>query len=241
LGMAPPSWLLAPLLLGASAVGVLACEGGCATGQDRVIAGRVAYCQEFLQMLGAPAAMVSLTPALHQAPRGTGHKVAVEAPFDSPATVLMHVARQYDAPPGAMLDHPYAPFGVVEIREDVCTGCSRCALACPTGALGWAQQEDGIALTFEAALCTACGQCLPTCPEAKDGAISLARRTDLARLGQGRTSLYRAELARCVACGAPIAPRTMLKRIAALLGSTYAATMPVLSRDCKDCRGIGWS
>jgi len=238
-GMAPPSWLLAPLLLGASAVGVLPCRGGCATGQEQVIAGRVAYCQEFLQMLGAPAEMVSLAPALDQPPRGAGNRVAVEAPFDAPATVLLQLAQQYDAPLDAVLDHPYTPLGVVTIQTDVCTGCGRCALACPTGALGFAQREDGVALTFEAPLCTACGQCLPTCPEAEHAAISLARRTDLRCLEQGRTSLYRAELARCIACGAPIAPLAMLKRIEALLGKTYAATMPVLSRYCMDCRRGG--
>ena len=105
----------------------------------------------------------------------------------------------------------------------------------------WASHRDGVALTFEATLCTACGQCLPTCPEAKHDAISLAKRTALGRLDQGRTPIYQAELARCVACGAPIAPRTMLKRIEALLGSTYAATMPVLSRYCMDCRSVGLS
>lgn len=118
---------------------MLACRGGCTTGQDQVIAGRVAYCQEFLQLLGAPAEMVRLAPALDQPPPGAGHRVAVEAPFDYPATVLTQLVRKYDAPPDAVLDHPYAPLGVVEIREDVCTGCSRCALACPTGALGFAQ------------------------------------------------------------------------------------------------------
>jgi ferredoxin len=237
-GMAPPSWLLAPLLLGAGAVGVLACHNRCATGQDEVIAGRVAYCQEFLRLIGTPAETVSLTPALDQPPHGEGKRVAIEKPFDHPAPVLMRLAQESAAPPGWVLDHPYAPLGVVAIREDVCTACGRCALACPTGALDFAQQEEGVALTFDTALCTACGQCLPPCPEAEHAAISIARRTDLERMGRGRTPLYQAELARCIACGAPIAPLAMLKRIEALLGSAYAATMPVISRYCMDCRSF---
>jgi ferredoxin len=124
----------------------------------------------------------------------------------------------------------------VDIRADVCTGCGMCAMVCPTQALDFAQQEGSVSLSFDAALCTACGQCLPKCPEAAADAITLARRTDIERIGQGRTSVYQEETARCVTCGASIAPRRMLRRIEALLGSPFAATMPVLNQYCMACR-----
>ena len=46
----------------------------------------------------------------------------------------------------------------------------------PTEVLTTVRGQDGMSLSFDAALCTACGQCLPTCPEAESGAITLSRR-----------------------------------------------------------------
>jgi ferredoxin len=235
-GMAPPSWLLAPLLLGASAVGVLPCNTGCPVGQNEVIKGKVAYCQRLLQLLGASAEMVRLSPLLDQPPQGNGKRLPVENLFNHTAIAsgLMQFAQAYSAPSHFAFAHPYSPLGVVKVREDVCTGCSMCAMSCPTGALSFEKQEDSISLSFHAALCIACGQCLSKCPE--QGAINLDKRTDLKQISQGKTVIYREETARCVACGAPIAPHKMLKRIETLLGSEFTATMPILSRYCLDCR-----
>jgi ferredoxin len=224
--------------MGASAVGVLPCQGRCSFGQDKIIAGRVAYCQEFLQAVGAPAAIVSLSPAQSHSPRGEGEWVAVEEPFDhtSAVNVLVKLAQVYKASPDLAFSHPHSPLGVIEVREDACTGCGMCAMACPTDALSIEQRQEGASLDFDATLCTACGQCLPRCPETESNAITLSRRTDLERIEQGRTSIFRTETTRCVACGAPIAPGAMIKRIEALLGSEFAATMPILTRYCIDCR-----
>jgi hypothetical protein len=68
--------------------------------------------------------------------------------------------------------------------------------------------------------------------------MTLSRSTDLGRIGQGSIRIYQKGMARCVGCGAPIAPRQMLQRIAALLGSEHAAALPVLTRYCPDCRGV---
>jgi ferredoxin len=240
-GMAPPSWFLAPLLMGATAVGVLPCNGECPMGQDEVIAGRVAYCQEFLQLIGAPAGLVRLSPALDQFPEGNGNeetRFLRENGFlhKDMAHVLLRLAEEYNVPSGVALEHPHSPLGIVEVREDVCTGCGMCAMACPTDALDFEQTDGSISLTFDAALCTACGQCLPRCPEAERGAIRLSRRTDLERLRQGRVCVYREEMTRCIACGAPFAPGKMIERIKELLGSEYTTTTTLLTRYCPSCR-----
>ncbi|MGQ9630547.1 MAG: 4Fe-4S binding protein [bacterium] len=238
-GMAPPSWLLAPLILGASAVGVLPCSGGCPLGQDEAIEGRVGYCRELLRLMGAPPDLVRLSPTLDQLPQGDGRRVDVEAPFGhrNSARVFIALARRCFAPSNLSLEHPHSPLGVVEVRGDVCTGCGTCAVVCPTGALGFEHGED-VPLTFDATLCTACGQCLTKCPEAGRGAIRLFRRTDLECLGQGRKPIYREGTVRCAACGAPIAPNKMIKRIEELLGSEYTTATSILARYCPDCRSV---
>ncbi len=274
LGMARPSWFLAPLLMGARAVGVLPCQG-CLMGQDEAIEGRVAYCQEFLQLIGAPAEMVKLFPTLDQPPRGDGWLAdgrwqMADASYQpsalshlplATANVLLRLAQAYNTPSGPSLrpracpaklpewgersegagpalEHPYSPLGIVEIREDVCTGCSMCTKACPTYALSFEQRDDNVCLTFDAALCNACGQCLLRCPEVERGAIRLKKAVDLAYLGQGRTLVYREETLRCIVCGTPIAPGKLLKRVEALLGTEYAATINRFQRYCPACRGV---
>ena len=238
-GMAPPHWLLAPLLMGASRVGVIPCGDSCAVCQDELIAARAAYCQEFLEAIGAGRELVRVSPALSEPPVGASRRELLERPFehDSASRVLMTLAREHGAPDDLVLDHPQSPLGVIGISAEACTACSMCAKACPSGALEFSEQRDSVSLSFDTRLCTACGQCLPRCPEAARGAIHLEKRTDAARMSEGRRHLLETEVRRCVACGGPVAPAGMLRRIESLLGSDYAVSLPVLNRYCSDCRG----
>lgn len=151
------------------------------------------------------------------------------------ARVLMVVA-QYDTSTDLSLEHPYSPLGIVEVREEVCTQCSVCAMTCPTHSLSSKQKNGSGSLTFDAALCTACGCCLPKSPEGEPGAIRLSRRTTLGCIRQARKLMYQEETARCIACGAPIAPSKMITKINELLGSEYTATSTIFTRYCLDCR-----
>jgi len=96
--------------------------------------------------------------------------------------------------------------------------------------------DDGLSLTFDAALCTACGQCLPRCPEARHQVLRLQRVTDLEHLSQGRTPVYQDTNVRCQNCGTPIASGTMLKRMEAMLGKENGPVLDVATRYCPNCR-----
>lgn len=244
LGMVSPLWLLGCLTLGAAAVGVLPCADGCRSGRREEIEGGVAYCQEVLRLFGEgderirlfPATEQDLIEALDSLPENARFLQISEFPdpfaYRSRARVLLQLTQGYTAE-AVSLGHPHSPFGVIEVSAG-CTTCGGCATACPAGALALEQGEQDVALTFDAALCTACGQCLPACPEA--GVLRLHRVTDLQQLARGRFELFQDRYRRCEACGRPIAPEGMLRRIAALLSSQPAAAVSVISRYCADCR-----
>jgi ferredoxin len=236
-GMALSSWFLAPLMMGASAVAVLPCGRGCSVGQTRTIKGRIAYCQEFLRLIGASEDLVRLSQSLDQPPPESGKGVSLETPFSHKAiaNVFLRIAQEYDADE-VVIEHPNSPLGIVEVRGDVCTGCGICAKTCPTGALLHDVGDEDITLTFDTARCVACGQCLSKCPEVDRNAISLSKRTDLGCIGQGRTPIYREDTLQCIACSDPIAPVQMIKRIEKLLGSEYTTATSILTRYCPTCR-----
>lgn len=236
-GMATPTWLLAPLLMGAGSVTVVPCGEACPAHQADAVEEKVAFCRQYLRMIGAPEDLVTLSPAPDESPRHGGDGVSPENPFShrAGADVLLSLAQAYGVTHG-VLEHPAAPVGSVEIRAEACTACGMCARSCPTEALTFGEGEEGVTLNFDASRCVACSQCLPKCPEMERGAITLHRMVDLERLDQGRTLLYGEETARCVVCGAAIAPLKMVKRVEELLGTDYAAMMPLLTQYCMDCR-----
>lgn len=239
-GMATATWLLAPLLLGASSTSALPCAGtGCPLGLDALSGRAVRFARELLATLGLDGSLVRASldeePASHALPAA-----GLQDPFGvhgGPETILALAAAGSGPSFGAIVDDG-SPVGTIDIDEAACTLCMSCASICPTGALGRHEEDGRLALTFDATLCTACGQCVPGCPELRRGAIRLRKRVDSKALGAGRRTLYATETLRCESCGGPIAPTATMDRIGVMLGDEYEATLAYLKRFCMDCRGV---
>jgi ferredoxin len=107
----------------------------------------------------------------------------------------------------AKLPVPFA--GVVVVDQAKCTLCSACVRECPSAALKIREAKDVSALLFLHDRCIACGVCSEVCPE---GAIRVEEAID-ARLIGGWTPLYAEEVVRCIVCGKPIGPRSLVERV----------------------------
>ncbi|MCJ2531070.1 MAG: 4Fe-4S binding protein [Candidatus Thermoplasmatota archaeon] len=235
-GMATPPWLLAPLVIGASAVSAIPCPPECPAQQSWRIAGHVRYCRALLHELGTAEDLVSLTAVMEPPPRLEIEAADVEDPFGygrGPA-ILDQLTRMFTTD-RVWLEEPRSPLGLVTIGE-ACTACGMCGESCPPGALVAEVHDDQFVLTFDHALCVACNQCLPRCPEIAQGAIKLQKALDTDLLRAGRRVLHEGTILRCESCGAPISSVEMMDRIGELLGEEQAGLMPVLSRSCSDCR-----
>ncbi|MFQ5968765.1 MAG: 4Fe-4S binding protein, partial [Acidimicrobiia bacterium] len=234
--MATSAWLLAPLLMGAAAATAIPCGAvGCPLQQDESVASHRAHARSVLDAFGLSPERVPDVPGSSLA------EVLSKAPLSDPfgvhggAETVLSLFRATDMSQPIRVDGVGSPVGVIEIDEDLCTGCTACVESCPTGAL-FSEAADGmLKMTFDGSLCTACGQCAPPCPEA--GAIALRYRTDTAALAGGSRVLYLQPIATCEICGKPIASESMLDRLGELLGEDHAGTLRLISRRCLDCRG----
>lgn len=241
-GMAPASWLLAPLLLGASAVAVRPCgDGGCPLGRDEAVRERVEFSRRLLGAIGwaedrVATSPVGLPPSAVSGLRSTRHDA-----FEPGAAghVLLALAERGPEGHAFDLEHPGCPVGNVEIRADTCTVCGMCARTCPTEALALAPRDGAVDITFDGVRCTACGQCVASCPEAARGAIGLRRLASWDVLSSGAKRLVGSDVAACLRCGQPVAPQAMLRRVAELLGPEERRITRLLESYCLDCRAIG--
>jgi ferredoxin len=242
-GVLSPVHLLRCVAAGAAAVAVVAPGEQCPPGQQEVVAGRVAFCREFLRLVGRPDVPVWLAPAAPEdllpslaGLAGPATGAPVPRPPVSPAALLLELAQTGHGSDDQALTHPHSPFGVVEVTAG-CTGCGVCAEYCPSGALELTHEGDGVSLTFDAARCTACGLCLANCTEADRKVLRLHRATVLRRLASGRATLHRDLVRRCEACGQSNAPEALLRRVAALLGGAPTTMTDLITRYCASCRG----
>jgi ferredoxin len=103
----------------------------------------------------------------------------------------------------------YVPFGILDIDQTRCTGCSICAQSCPTGAISTQISDDSsnLKLTVRHDKCGACGLCVNLCPEK---CISLKKALDFARLSDVEETIFESAYAYCRNCNSPYAPKSMI-------------------------------
>ena len=252
LGMITPAWVLQALARGAGSVALLSCCADCTFGQEEVIGGRVGYCRRLLEDMGLDADRVRLISAagprgLDQARLAAPHVVSSAQKqgsgsrlgLGSPEAVFRAIQDLLDGGSESrtvVVEHPYSPYGILQLAAEHCTGCFACVEACPSGAL--ASRDDGgrTTMTHTASSCIGCGTCVGVCPETAASPLSLRRVTDLGALSSGTVVLHEHELIRCEGCGAVIASQAMIRHLEGALGDANEQLRTALTRHCPSCR-----
>ena len=131
---------------------------------------------------------------------------------------------------------PVAVEGLLyEVKVDEnCTLCEVCAAKCPTGALSMKSGRGLRQLVFRQDLCIGCGFCLQACPESAMS-ISTAQIDPSEEISTPKT-LRSDELARCIECGAPLGPKSLIEVVYRRLtekGMDRAAEAVLLCQDCR--------
>ena len=124
--------------------------------------------------------------------------------------------------------------GTVFIDKEKCTGCTLCVIDCPTKALAVHpnRERDSFEFLFRQEACTACGVCEKSCPE---HCLRLSQKeSEKDESGKETEVIFEDHLSRCVQCGIPLFPRSMVKKLEAKIltnkGSTWALNL------CPSCR-----
>ena len=124
--------------------------------------------------------------------------------------------------------------GMVFIDKEKCTGCALCAIDCPNKALALRpnHERDSFQLLFRQETCTACGECERSCPE---HCLRFIQREPEKNESRKETEvLFEDHLSRCIHCGIPLFPRSMVKRLEGKIltdkGSTWELDL------CPSCR-----
>ena len=113
------------------------------------------------------------------------------------------------------------PTGLIEMTVgESCTLCEGCTKTCPHDSLKIMSGE----LLFDSSTCTACGNCVFVCPE---NSIALSTMRTFSPTGQ--KVVYKDEIVPCASCGKPLDSLKLMKKIAALVGSTARIASKSLS------------
>jgi len=120
------------------------------------------------------------------------------------------------------------------IDKEKCTGCGLCTIDCPTKALmiNQSDERDTYQLLFRQEACDACGVCEKSCPENCLQLVEIEAEVDEA--GKKVKVIFEDDVSRCVECGIPLFPRSMVKKMETKISMNRETTWPF--ELCPSCR-----
>jgi len=120
------------------------------------------------------------------------------------------------------------------IDKEKCTGCSLCAMDCPTKALILNQggEKGSYQLLFRKEACNGCGACEKSCPENCLQLVEEERERNEER--KEAEVIFEDNLSRCVECGIPLFPRSMVKKMENKISMNEKTSWPF--ELCPSCR-----
>ncbi len=124
--------------------------------------------------------------------------------------------------------------GRVFIDKEKCTGCTLCAIDCPTKALVISAntEEDSYQLLFRQEACNACGVCEKSCPEHCLQFIEKESEKD--QSGTETEVIFEDNISRCLQCGVPLFPRSLVKKLETKIFTNKGPTWQL--NLCPSCR-----
>jgi NAD-dependent dihydropyrimidine dehydrogenase PreA subunit len=120
------------------------------------------------------------------------------------------------------------------IDKEKCTGCGLCTIDCPTKALTISQnsERDSYQLLFREEACNACGVCEKSCPE---NCLQLVEKEpEQNKTGKEAKVIFEDKISRCMECGTPLFPRSMVKKMETKISMNRETTWPF--ELCPSCR-----
>jgi ferredoxin len=119
------------------------------------------------------------------------------------------------------------------VDKEKCTGCSLCAVHCPTGALVLLQNAEIklIRILFRQDLCDGCGRCETLCPE---HCFQLQRGSKRNKRDAASRILFEDRILQCHGCGASLFPEALVERLRTRVPSMEG--IGTLFDLCPSCR-----
>jgi len=120
------------------------------------------------------------------------------------------------------------------IDKEKCTGCGLCTIDCPTKAfiINQSNERDTYQLLFRQEACNACGVCEKSCPE---NCLQLVEEEpERNETGKNAKVIFEDNLSRCMECGIPLFPRSMVKKMETKISMNRETTWPF--ELCPSCR-----